>query len=117
MLDSKIAQPDRKQFTAVRNPKDWRNPFILLNTDGTLRVTAQGTYRHKVDAKELKDLLLNLPVSAWPFGRVISIQPSSLRSTDEEALAEEDRLLKRAWSIVRDVVRELKVEMNVWPSA
>jgi len=117
VLDSKIAQPDRKQFTAIRNTQEWRNPFIVLNSDGTLSITAQGTYRSKVDAKELEDLLSKLPVTAWPFGRVISIQPSSMRSPDQERFAEEDRLIKRAWSIVRDVVRDLKVEMNVWPSA
>ena len=40
-----------------------------------------------------------------------------MRSEDKEQFEEEDRLLKATWGLMRQALRSLGVEMNMWPSA
>lgn len=116
MLHESIGVADRRQFTSVRDPADWKNPFLLINTNGTITVITQGSEKN-IAPSDLKSLLISLPPSEWAFGRVVSIRPAAARSDSKEQFDEEDRQIKLSWGQMRQVMRELQVEMNVWPSA
>jgi len=116
LLDKNISVADRRQFTSVRDPQEWRNPFLLLNSNGSITVITDASTEHMVSADNLKDFLLALAPSQWPFGRVVSIRPCATRSEDKEKFEQEDLLLKKSWGILREVMRSLQLEMNMWPS-
>ena len=116
MLHESIGAADRRQFTSVRDPRDWKNPFLLINTNGTITViTSAGD--QIVAPEDLKALLMKLAPSEWSFGKVVSIRPAAARSESKEQFEEEDRQIKLSWGLMRQTMRELQIEMNVWPSA
>jgi creatinine deaminase len=116
VLDERIGAPDRRQFTAVRDPREWKNPFVLINHDGSVTVITDGSVEQTLQPEELKQFLLNISPAGWPFGRVISLRPCAARSDSKEQFELEDQLIKRSWGIMRETLRSLHVEINVWPS-
>jgi hypothetical protein len=58
----------------VCDEKDWRNPLIDLTADGRvlLRSTSHPTFR-AIDPADLRRAVAELPVSDWPYGRIIAI--------------------------------------------
>ncbi len=100
----------------MRDPQEWRNPFLLLNSDGSITVITDGSAETRVTAENLKEFLIALAPSQWPFGRVVSIRPCATRSEDKAQFEQEDQLLKKSWGVLREVVRSLQLEMNMWPS-
>ena len=117
MLSPEIPPPDRKKFLTIKVAEDWKNPFLMLNSDGTLALIAVSTGRRELNSAELESALIALPVDDWSFGRVIAVQPCALRSGDKEQFAREDRALKETWSRMRDTMSKLQVQTNLWPSA
>ena len=75
MLDKCIGEADRRQFVAVRDPREWKNPFLLINADGTITLITAGEQEKTIDGASLQECLLKLLPSDWPFGRVVSIRP------------------------------------------
>jgi hypothetical protein len=117
MLSETIPPPDRKQFLTVKKQEDWRNPFLRLNSDGTVTLLASSNAFQKLEGVNLEKALVELPVSDWPFGRVIAVQPCATRSEDKAQYALEDKALKETWSRMRDTMSKLNVQVNLWPSA
>lgn len=118
MLPNDIPPPDRKKYLSVKQQEDWKNPFLLLNPDGTLTLIAGETStRQTVKGEELESVLIGLPASDWSFGRVIAVQPSAIRSSEREQFEREDKALKQTWSRMRDTMTKLEVQVNLWPSA
>ena len=117
VLDKSIGEADRRQFVAVRDPREWKNPFLLINADGTITLITSGAQEKTIDGAGLHECLLKLAPSDSPFGRVVSIRPCSVRSENKEQFEEEDRLLKATWGQMRQALRSLGVEMNMWPLA
>ena len=117
MLSNTIPPPDRKQFLTVKRQEDWRNPFLQLNSDGTVTLLATSNASQTLTGVNLEKALLELPVSDWPFGRVIAVQPCAARSEDKAQYAVEDKALKETWSRMRDTMSKLSVQVNLWPSA
>jgi cytosine deaminase len=115
-LDERIGAADRRQFTAVRDPKDWKNPFVLINHDGSVTVIIEASSEHTLKPEELKEFLIKLPISGWPFGRVVSLRPCTARSDSKEQFEKEDQLIRKSWGTMRETIRSLQLEMNVWPS-
>lgn len=116
MLDKSIGEADRRQYTAVRDPHAWKNPFLLINGNGTITMITGGTTEETIGAAGLEAFLLALAPAQWPFGRVVSIRPCSVRSEVKEQFDEEDRQLKATWGQMRQTLRALKIEMNMLPS-
>lgn len=116
MLDNQIPAPERSKYIKVRSASEWANPFLVLNNDGTILVTTKsGTTNQRIE--DLEAHFLVLPLSDWSFGRVIALQPCALRSGSGEEFKKEDNAIKKTWSILRDITRDLKIEINLWPSA
>ncbi len=115
MLDESISPADRKKYLAIKKLEEWNNPFLQLNNGGTISVRTAGGQTEQVSPEGLEEFLCELSTEDWPLGRVVSVQPPSFRwnSPDSEA---ENNLLKKSWSILRDVTRDLHLEVNVWPT-
>jgi hypothetical protein len=117
MLSPEIPPPDRKKYLSIKQQVAWHNPFVRINLDGTIDLTTLGTGRQKITSADLRSVLVGLPTTDWPFGRVVAVQPCAARSTEREQVEKEDKALKEAWSRMRNTMSELAVQITLWPSA
>ena len=110
-LDPKIPPADRDKYRSVRDAKDWANPYLVVRADGVELISrAVPTGRKVVAAKDLPKSLLDLPVSAWPYGRVAAVQEAGIRSGND------DERIKQNRAKTEQALKSLGVSMELWPS-
>ena len=111
-LDEKIPKADKKKYESIRDGKDWANPFLVVTAEGVeIRSKGIAKGRKTVATKELRKTLTSLPVSAWPYGRVVAVVEIGIRSDNDDALIKENR------KSVEKILKDLEVSVDPWPSA
>lgn len=108
-LDSSIGAPKTESYVDVRDARDWRNPFLVVAREG-VRLKLQGQPDRLVTVSDLNQTLASLPVSFWPYGRVVAISEISLRSPDD------DRAIAEHLTRTLEVLRAMGIMANRWPS-
>ena len=90
------------------------NPEVLVGADG-IEVVSRGVTggRKTVTADELRQALIDLPVAAWPYGRVVLASDPGLRSG---RLSDEERI-RRNHDAVEKTLKSLDVLGDWWPPA
>jgi len=58
----------------------------------------------------MREMLLSLPVDAWPYGRIVAVQEISIRSRND------DRSIDRNRSELESMLKDLDITINWWPS-
>jgi len=109
-LDPRIGPADASTFADVRDARRWMNPFLSVCPQGVSVAVRAVDTDVRVPIADLRRTLLDLPVEAWPSGRVVAFSDCSLRGSGEEA-AQAQR--------VRDVLEMLKMlglRVEHWPS-
>jgi hypothetical protein len=113
-LSAAIGAPKRAQYQSILDGKDWRNPIITIQDDG-VNVRAKGIAGTKhIPVTELKRLLISLPVSSWPYGRVIAQSDQGILPLPP------DEYLRRMAEIrtqVAGILKELDITATFWPSS
>ena len=102
-----ISSPKRQLYQSVRDAGDWRNPYLVVCADG---VDVRGI-GGRVLPEELASILARLPKEAWPYGRIVAVQEIGIRSGGDDELIR-DNLTK-----VLRILREIGIEVELWPSA
>ena len=112
-LNLKIPAPDPRKYRDIRDGNNWQNPFLMINRDGVSLVAraASTTEWKPVLLEELANTLVGLPLSAWPYGRVIGIMENPIRG------ANDDELVKQNKAKTEKVLESLGLTINRWPSA
>ena len=83
-LDPRIPLANPQLYKSVRDAKDWRNPFLVVLRDGVRMISPAINGGEKtITLGELRDSLKKLPVSSWPYGRVVGWQENSIGSGDD----------------------------------
>src|SRR5262249_3985469 len=100
-----------KVYEAIRDAKDWQNPYLVIQADGVL-VTAGGSTK-KVAVGDLEAALASLPPSAWPYGAVIAAQEQSIRAGD----GSDDAPIAANKARVTTILGGLGLTVSWWPSA
>jgi hypothetical protein len=77
-LDRRIAAPDRSEYRAIREAEDWRNPYLSVSKGGFKLRSLSTPEPRFVGLKDLRRVLTELPVSDWPYGRVVVVQLPSI---------------------------------------
>lgn len=85
--DPRIAAADERRVETARSTGPWRNPSLVIGADG-VDLIAQGvpSGRATVAVADLRRTLVNLPIEAWPLGRVAAVQDNGLRAVDTLAV-------------------------------
>ena len=113
-LNPKIPPPVEAQYRAISDAKDWRNPKVFVGADAiTVESRSLADGRKATSATDLRDLLISLPVTDWPYGRVVGAQDPSIRSGSRS----EDAAITRNHTTAEQVLRELDIRANWWPPA
>ena len=112
-LKARIPPPKRSVYGAVREGKDWENPYLVAMEDGVQVMKKGEEYATPiVSVEEVMRFLEDLPKSDWPYGLVVAVQQQSVccRYSDGEA---------RIRANLMDLVSRLKragIVVSLWPS-
>lgn len=110
-LDAGIPAPDRAQYRAIRDARDWRNPYLDVSNEGYRLKSASVPEGRFVARDDLRRALTELPVGDWPHGRVAVVQSPSIVPADKPWLAEMNRNVDAAI----EVLKALDADWWAWP--
>lgn len=112
-LNSKIPAAVHAKYKHIRDAKDWLNPKITIRAEGIEVITdVLPGGRKTVAPGALRDLLISLPIKAWPYGRVILGSDIGLRQVDRH----DDEPIRRNHEAAARIMNSLDVEVDWWPS-
>ena len=105
------AAPDR--YKSIRDAKDWENPYLVIRRDG-IEVIAKGlaSSRKTVAAADLEHTLIELPLTAWPYGRVVAVQEVGIRAADRS----DDKLIADNLEAALAILKKIKATVDRWLS-
>jgi hypothetical protein len=112
-LKARIPRPKRSVYTAVRDGRDWKNPYLIAVEDGVeVRKSGDDYSAPVVSVAEVVRFLEDLPKSAWPYGLVVAVEEGSVccRYPDGETKMRANQM---------DLMRRLKragIAVSRWPS-
>jgi hypothetical protein len=96
----------------MRDMKAWRNPYLTIRADGVGLLDPANNEQHLLRPDELLDALAALPVTAWPYGRVVVVTENPLTNSEEQRIA-----LRRNKGIVAGTLESMHILINWVPSA
>lgn len=110
-LDPAIGAPIPERYKSVRDAQGWLNPYLSVCPQGVIfSVRSVNRVRETVSLENLRTALLDLPVRAWPYGRIVALQDCSIGIPGDA----EDR--KKRMREVEAVMKALGLDMSMWPS-
>ena len=92
--------------------KTWRNPYLIVRVDGVGLLDVSNNEQQILDPDKLAEALAKLPMSAWPYGRVVAIQEISAASSEEDKAK-----LRKNRALAAGALESMKVLINWVPSA
>ena len=110
-LNPRIGSPVPARYDAVRDAKDWLNPFLQVCADGVDVTVRSIKHRSLVAIRELRETMVKLPVDDWPYGRVVALQECSIVDVPEDTEARRQRLAQ-----VEAVLKALGLQVTRWPA-
>jgi hypothetical protein len=112
MLDARIPVPDRARYEAVRDGGEWRNPSLVAVASGFELTSASNPKPKLVTVKDLRRVLTDLPITDWPYGRVVKLSNSSILPADDRWV----RAMDLNFAHARTILEALGVEESLWPA-
>jgi hypothetical protein len=67
--------------------KAWRNPYLIVRTDGIALYDTADSAEIILKPNELLPALAKLPASNWPYGRVVAAAEGGIRNSEQDAIA------------------------------
>jgi hypothetical protein len=111
-LNARIPPADRARYKAVRDSRDWRNPYLLASATGFELKSASSPKPRAVSLKDLRRELTDLPMSDWPYGRVVVVQSPSIVPSDPAWI----EAMKRNVDDAVEILKVLGADAWAWPS-
>ena len=110
-LDPRIKPAVTERYKAIRNASKWENPYLMVGPDSIV-VRARGLAGLKiVPADALEQTLLELPVTSWPYGKVVAVQENGDRADKSD-----DKPIADNIAAARATLKKLGVTFDKWPS-
>jgi hypothetical protein len=111
-LDPHIPSPDPDKYKSVQDGRDWRNPYISIQGDGIHFLVSRSPVEwNLIQADELSNTLMALPLGAWPYGKVVAVVDGG----GPQSGTAESRRRNRAKA--QEILESLGVTINWWPGA
>lgn len=73
LLDPRIGVAQPQQFRALCSEEEWRNPLIDVHGDAVRVRSLSKPNPVAIPLSKLRQTLVELPVSDWPYGRIIAV--------------------------------------------
>jgi hypothetical protein len=107
-----IPPADSVKYQHIRNMKDWRNPYLIVRTDGVALFDAADSAEIILKTEELLPALAKLPASNWPYGRVVAATEAGRNSSEQDRVA-----IRRNKGIVGGILQGAHIAVDWVPSA
>jgi hypothetical protein len=107
-----IPTADPAQVERIHDMKSWRNPYLIVRTDGVALLDSADNAEITVKTDDLLAVLARLPASNWPYGRVVAATEISARSSEQDAVA-----IRRNRGIVGGVLASAHIAVRWVPAA
>lgn len=82
-----IPAADSAQYNRIRDMKSWRNPYLIVRTDGVALFDTADSAEIILKPEELLPALAKLPAANWPYGRVVAAAESEKRNSEQDGAA------------------------------
>jgi len=110
-LNPAIGPPKVALYRSIRDGRDWRNPVLAVQDDGVL-ISANGAKNPThVAIEDVKAFLISLPVSAWPYGRVVVQSNQHILPVPWEDYV---RNMSKIEQQVGVLLKDLKISVEFW---
>lgn len=81
-----IPAADSAKYEHIQDMKSWRNPYLIIRTDGVALYDSADSAEILLKTDELIPALAKLPASNWPYGRVVAVQENGARASEADAV-------------------------------
>ena len=92
--------------------KQWRNPYLIIRTDGVALYDSADSAEILLKTDELLPALAKLPTSNWPYGRVVAATENGVRTSEQERVA-----IRRNKGIVGGMLERAHIVVKWVPAA
>jgi hypothetical protein len=82
-LTGRIPSADPEKYQAIRDGKDWRNPYLIVRADG-IEIAGTPSGGSPIPVESVWAALEGLPNSAWPYGLVVAVQKNRVGVSEAE---------------------------------
>jgi len=82
-----IPTADPAQFDHIQGMKQWRNPYLIVRTDGVALYDSADSAEIILKTDEVLAALAKLPASNWPYGRIVAATETGVRATEQDGIA------------------------------
>jgi hypothetical protein len=107
-----IPPADSAKYRHIQNMKNWRNPYLIVRADGVVLFDSADSAEILVKPEDLLPALARLPVSYWPYGRVVAAQENGVRGSEQDGVA-----IRRNKGIVGGLLQGAHIAVEWVPSA
>jgi hypothetical protein len=92
------------------NLKAWKNPYVIVRSDGVGLLDVTNNEEHILKMDELPEALAKLPASAWPYGRVVAL-------ADDRSPAADKARIRDNKATIASMLHSSQVEIEWVPSS
>src|ERR1035437_2462101 len=107
-----IPPADEARYERIQDMKNWRNPYLIVRTDGVALLDSADNAEIILKPDELLAALARLPASSWPYGRVVAAAENGVRASEQDGVA-----IRRNKGIVGGMLEGAHVAVKWVPSA
>jgi hypothetical protein len=111
-LRGRIPPPEPGKYSAIRDAKNWMNPFLVIHPNG-IEVLAKGADSEGpiLRAYSATLFLRELPAGGWPYGLVVAVVDAGLLGGTDDLPR-----IRRNRAELLHLLRKLGVKVELWPS-
>ncbi len=103
---------DAAQYEHVQDMKNWRNPYLIVRTDGVALFDTADRAEIILKPDDLLAALARLPASNWPYGRVVAAAENGVRASEQDGVA-----IRRNKGIVGGMLEGAHIAIRWVPAA
>jgi hypothetical protein len=75
------------KYEHIQDMKTWRNPYLIVRPDGVALYDSADSAEILLKPEDLLPALAKLPISYWPYGRVVAAQENAVHSSAQDGVA------------------------------
>ena len=107
-----IPVADPGQYERIQDMKKWRNPYLIVRTDGVVLFDIADSAEIILKTDELLPALARMPASNWPYGRVVGVADNMTGASAQDKVT-----IRRNKGIVGGILQGAQVAVKWVPSA
>ncbi len=107
----RIPGPDPTTYPRLQEMNQWKNPQLVVREDGIGLVDFDNHEVRILTPEQIPAELATLPLSAWPYGRVVLVGQAAPSDSSEQTKAR----LRETRGLLMGTLKELQVQVREAP--